>query len=560
MNPGTASHATTPRRSRPWWQDAVIYQVYPRSFADANGDGIGDLPGIIERIPYLCSLGVDALWISPFFRSQMIDYGYDISDHTTVDPIFGTNADADALIAAAHAHDLRILVDIVLPHTSDQHRWFRDAATSRTAPMRDYYVWRDGPTPGRSEGGPPTNWTAGFPSGSSSWTWHPATAQWYLHSHLPEEPDLDWSNPAVRAEQLDVLRFWLDRGVDGVRLDSINRLGKDPAYRDNVAEGPPRQQDWPTLHDYLREIRVLVNEYPGAVTVGEVWEFDQRRIVPYLAPDELHLAHNFVFARTPFDATEIRRTVEEFIDLASPDTWPAWFLNNHDEPRVVSRWSTPGDDAEVRHARGRLAAMLLLTLRGTPFLYQGEELGLPDTELPPGVGNDPNGRDPQRTPMPWAPPSTAGPGAGFTTDKPWLPIGATAEQLNVASELQDPNSMLALYRTLLTLRRTRPSLQAGSQVFLDVPRDILAYVRTEDRERSLVVLNFAATTRSLDLASVSGRGSASTLRLLASTSDAGVTTLADRAEGRRSAFTLGPFSGVILDYSVPHSGDFNIRG
>jgi alpha-glucosidase len=536
---------TAHRPARPWWQDAVIYQVYPRSFADSNGDGIGDLPGLIERLPYLRSLGVDALWISPFFRSPMVDFGYDISDHTVADPIFGTDADADALIASAHAHDLRILVDIVLPHTSDQHPWFRDAATSRVAAMRDYYVWRDGRTPGRPDGGPPNNWAAGFPPGSSAWTWHAATAQWYLHSHLPQEPDLDWSNPAVRAAQLDVVRCWLDRGVDGVRLDSINRLGKDPAYRDNVAGQRPRQRDWPTLHDYLRQVRALVDEYPGAVTVGEVWEFDQRRILPYLARDELHLAHNFVFARVPFDAAEIRRTVEEFGELADRRVWPAWFLNNHDEPRVVSRWSTPGDDEQTRSTRGRLAAMLLLTLRGTPFLYQGEELGLPDTDLPPGVGTDRNGRDPQRTPIPWAPLSTAGPAAAFSSGTPWLPIGATAEQLNVASELHDPSSMLTLYRELLGLRRSRSSLRAGNQVFLDAPRDVLAYLRTEDAESSLVILNFAATSCSLDIAKMLGHSRPFPPLVLAATSDAAGTTRTS------SHLVLSPFSGVILDILDP---------
>ncbi|WET76778.1 alpha-amylase family glycosyl hydrolase [Amycolatopsis sp. QT-25] len=477
--------------TRPWWQDAVFYQIYPRSFADSDGDGIGDLPGIVERLPYLRSLGVDALWISPFFRSPMADFGYDISDHFAVDPIFGTDADATALITAAHTHDLRVLVDVVLPHTSDQHPWFRAALTSRTADERAYYVWRDGPTPGKPDGGPPNNWAAGFPPGSSAWTWHPGTAQWYLHSHLPQEPDLDWTNPSVRAAQLEVLRYWLDRGVDGLRLDSINRLGKDPAYRDNVDGLPSRQQDWPVLHDYLREVRALVDKYPGAVVIGEVWEFDQSRLMPYLAPDELHLAHNFVFGRVSFDAGEIRRTVEEFQVLADPATWPAWFLGNHDEPRIVSRWSVPGDDEQKRQARGRLAAVLLLTLRGTPFLYQGEELGLPDTGLPPGVGKDRNGRDPQRTPMPWLPPSTAGPGAGFSAGEPWLPIGATAEQLNVATELQDRSSMLHLYRDLLALRRSRPSLRSGSQVFLDTSPGVLAYLRVEDNERTLVLLNFA---------------------------------------------------------------------
>ncbi len=539
-------HPVGTPRARLWWQEAVIYQIYPRSFADTNGDGIGDLPGIIDRLPYLRDLGVDALWISPFFRSPMADYGYDISDHTAVDPVFGTDQDAEALIAATHAHGLRILVDIVLPHTSDQHPWFRDAATSREAPMRDYYVWRDGPTPGRPDGGPPNNWTAGFPSGSSAWTWHPATGQWYLHSHLPQQPDLDWSNPAVRSAQLAVLRSWLDRGVDGVRLDSINRLGKDPTFSDNVDGELSRQQDWPTLHDHLREVRAVVDKYPDAVTVGEVWEFDQRRILPYLALDELHLAHNFVFARAPFDATEIRRTVEEFTELADPDTWPAWFLNNHDEPRVVSRWSAPGDDETTRAARGRLAAMLLLTLRGTPFLYQGEELGLPDTELPPGVGDDRDGRDPQRTPMPWAPPSSVGPGAGFTTGRPWLPIGNTAERLNVATELQDPNSMLALYRDLLSLRRARPSLRVGNQQFLGAPQDMLAYARTYDRERSAVVLNLATSVRSLHVTSFEFDASFQPRLLLATTSAAGA-QVADSIRGPGANLVIPPLSGVILD-------------
>ncbi|WP_433336699.1 alpha-amylase family glycosyl hydrolase [Spirillospora sp. CA-294931] len=519
--------------ARPWWQDAVFYQIYPRSFADTDGDGIGDLPGIAERLAHLRSLGVDAVWISPFFRSPMLDHGYDISDHTAVDPIFGTGADADALIAAAHARGLRVLVDIVLSHTSDRHPWFLDAAASRGAAKRGFYVWRDG----SPEGGPPNNWRAGFPPNSSSWTWHPGTAQWYLHSHLPQQPDLDWSNPAVREAQLDVLRFWLDRGVDGVRLDSINRLGKDPAYRDNLEGRPLRQQDWPVLHDYLREVRAVVDEYPGAVAVGEVWEFDQRRILPYLAPGELHLAHNFVFARAPFDAAAIRRTVEEFLEPAGPDVWPAWFFNNHDEPRIVSRWAAPGDDETTRQARGRLAAMLLLTLRGTPFLYQGEELGLPDTELPPGAGDDRNGRDPQRTPMPWAPPSTAGPGAGFTTGEPWLPIGATAERLNVAAELQDENSMLGLYRGLLELRRARPSLRAGDQAFLDAPRDVIAYLRTDGAERSLVVLNFAKADRPLDLSPLPGDDRS---LLLATSGEAGEAW---------SNGVLAPLSGVVIDAS-----------
>jgi alpha-glucosidase len=300
------------------------------------------------------------------------------------------------------------------------------------------------------------------------------------------------------------LRHWLSRGVDGVRLDAINRLGKDPALRDNVAGQPLRQQDWPSLHEYLRQVRALVDEYPDAVTVGEVWEFEQRRIMPYLSSDELHLAHNFVFARAPFDAGAIRRMVEEFDELAPPGVWPAWFFNNHDEPRIVSRWSAPTDDDHESQLKGRLAATLLLTLRGTPFLYQGEELGLPDTDLPPGVGDDRDGRDPQRTPMPWQPPSLAGAGAGFTLGEPWLPVGSTAERRNVASELHDDTSMLALYRDLLALRRSRPSLRAGAQEFLDAPADVLAYLRRDGDECSLVVLNFASRPQWVDIPALVG--------------------------------------------------------
>ena len=540
---GQSATSTAPQRH--WWQEAVIYQVYPRSFADSNDDGIGDLPGIIGKFPYLRSLGVDAVWISPFFRSPMVDFGYDVSDHTAVDPLFGHDEEADALIAAAHAHGLRVVVDIVLPHTSDQHPWFTDAATSRTAATREFYVWRDGPTPGRPDGGPPNNWVAGFPADSPAWTWHPGTAQWYLHSHLPQQPDLDWSNPAVRTAQLDVIRHWLDRGVDGMRLDSINRLGKDPAYRDNIPEQPSRQQDWPTLHEYLREIRALTEQYPETVLIGEVWEFDQSRIPSYVAPDELHLAHNFVFTRAPFNADAIKAIVQEFDILAGPDVWPAWFFNNHDEPRVASRWSRPEDDDAARDARARLAAMLLLTLRGTPFVYQGEELGLPDTELAPGVGTDRDGRDPQRTPMPWAPPSTAGPGAGFSSTEPWLPVGATAERLNVETQSRDPGSTLSLYRRLLALRRSRKSLRAGRQVFLQAPPDTLAYIRIKDEERSLVVLNLATASRVLDIAALLGAERSTLPPLLDSTSGShGIVPLESATS---SWIELEPLTGVILD-------------
>jgi alpha-glucosidase len=478
----------------PWWQAAVVYQIYPRSFADSNGDGVGDLTGIRAHLDHLVELGVDALWLSPVFRSPMHDFGYDIADHTAIDPVFGTLDDADRLIQAAHDRGLRVLFDIVLGHTSDEHPWFRSSASGRDAPCRDFYVWRDGPTPGSAEGGPPNNWTAGFPAGAAAWTWHESTGQWYLHSHLPQQPDLDWTNPAVQDAQEQVLRFWLDRGIDGVRLDSINRLGKDPQLRDNVPDEPTRSHDWPVLHQYLRRVRQVLDDYPDRVAVGEVWLFDQRQLMPYLAPDELHLAHNFVFARLPFDADAFRRTIAEFTQLAEfagTPAWPAWFLNNHDEPRTVTRFGS------LRAAR--LAALMLLTLRGTPFLYQGEELGLPDTSLPDGVGADRDGRDPQRTPLPWQPPSIAGPGAGFTSGTPWLPMEPTAEVLNVATQRADPTSTLALYRELLRLRRTRPSLTRGAQNLLELDPHVLAYRRSTSHENTLVLLNFANDPVTLDL-------------------------------------------------------------
>jgi alpha-glucosidase len=521
-------------RDLDWWQTAVVYQIYPRSFADSNGDGLGDLPGITERLDYIKDLGVDAIWLSPIFRSPMIDFGYDISDHTDIDPRFGTLADAEHLIDAAHLRGIRVVFDIVLGHTSDQHAWFQAAASSREDPHRAFYVWRDGPTPGSPAGGPPTNWTAGFPAGALAWTWHEPTTQWYLHSHLPQQPDLNWENPAVVDAQLDVLRFWLDRGVDGVRLDSINRLGKDPALRDNVPGLPPRQQDWPSVHDHLRTVRKVIDTYASAMAVGEVWLFDQRELMPYLAADELHLAHNFVFVRLPFTAKAFATAISEFTELADDDVWPAWFLNNHDEPRTASRFETLGADGRPDGRgleRARLVAMLLLTLRGTPFLYQGEELGLPDTPVPAEIATDQNGRDPQRTPIPWLAPSEAGPGAGFTTATPWLPIGPTAQTLNVGSEQRDPASTLHLYRNLLRLRKTRASLRQGDEEILVVDDgDLLVYLRTAADGDTLVVLNFSTENSTVDLNKIDQIQNTSW-------------TVALSTHSVRSDF--GPFSGTV---------------
>ncbi|MFB9839399.1 alpha-amylase family glycosyl hydrolase [Actinoallomurus acaciae] len=472
--------------SRNWWEQAVVYQIYPRSFADSDGDGVGDLRGVVSRLDHLSRLGVDAIWLSPIFESPMADFGYDISDHCRVDPLFGGDDDARLLIEEAHRRGIRVLFDLVLGHTSDRHRWFQASRQDRTNPYRDFYVWRDGPTPGRADGGPPNNWEAGFPAGARAWTFDDLSGQWYLHSHLPQQPDLNWENPIVADEQERVLRFWLDAGIDGVRLDSINRLGKDPLLRDNAPGLPLRQQDWPNLHERLVRVRSVLDKYPGTLAVGEVWLFDQQLLVPYLSDDELHLAHNFVFARADADATGLAAILSEFGDLVPDPGRAAWFVSNHDEPRPRSRFDRDGYGLQ----RAELIAMLLASLRGTTFLYQGEELGLADTPIPPDRVVDLNGRDPQRTPMPWRAPSVSGPGAGFTTGRPWLPITPDAEAMNVESQRTDARSTLNLYRRLIGIRRDRLRAVTGRHL-ADVPVEgVLRVVNQVPAGRYETLLNF----------------------------------------------------------------------
>ncbi len=475
-----------------WWRDAVVYQIYPRSFADTSGDGVGDLQGVVQHLDYLSWLGVDAIWLSPIFRSPMADFGYDISDHCDIDPLFGTLQDAQDLVSEAHRRGIKVLFDVVLGHTSDRHPWFQESRFSRENPYRDWYVWRDGPTPGSAAGGPPNNWEAGFPQGAPAWTFDEFTGQWYLHSHLPEQPDLNWENPEVAEAQEKVLRFWCDRGIDGVRLDSINRLGKDPDFRDNVDGEPLRQQDWPSLHPRLQQVRRVLEEYPGRVAVGEVYLFDQRQLVPYLAEDELHLAHNFVFARSTFGAADIAGVLREFWSLVPDPARAAWFLNNHDEPRARSRFDL--DDGRGL-ARAELLAVLLLTLPGTVFLYQGEELGLADTPLPAELQTDRNHRDAQRTPIPWRPPTTAGEGAGFSTARPWLPVGPDADQVNVHTQQGDPDSTLHLYLRLVELRRDIRG--GGAQSTELVTPDVLVLRQQIPTGSRVTVLNFADAPRSI---------------------------------------------------------------
>jgi alpha-glucosidase len=472
-----------------WWQRGAIYQIYPRSFADANGDGVGDLGGVIEHLDYLndgtdASLGVAAIWLSPFYRSPMADFGYDISDYTDVDPLFGTMEDFDRLLREAKRRGIRVIVDWVPNHTSNQHPWFIESASGRSSAKRDWYVWRD-PGP---DGGPPNNWRSSFAAVGSAWTFHEATGQYYLHSFAPQQPDLNWDNPEVEAAMHEVLRFWLNRGVDGFRIDAIYRLAKDPELRGNEP-GIRHDEDWPTIHPRLRKIRAVIDEYENRVIVGEVYLLDLRRLVEYInTGDELHLAHNFVFFHLPWQAAAFRASVQKFTELAEQSAWPAWFLENHDHSRVATRYAAaPGSGQR----RARTAAMLICTLRGTPFLYYGQELGLPDAHIPPDRVVDVDGRDPERSPMPWRRPSLAGPGAGFTTAEPWLPIVTGAESLCVESQQQDAGSTLAFVRRLTHLRSREPTLQSGTLRLSGAAADVFCYERELDR-RFLIALNFSS--------------------------------------------------------------------
>ena len=470
----------------PWWRSAVVYQIYPRSFADSDADGVGDLRGIAGRLEYVRDLGADTVWLSPIYRSPMADFGYDIADHTDVDPLFGTLADADALIGRAHELGLRVLLDFVPNHTSDLHPWFAESRASRDSPKRHWYVWRAGDDV-------PNNWMSTFGDQWPAWERDRATGEWYLHSFLPQQPDLNWDEPAVESAMHDVLRFWLRRGVDGVRIDVAQKIGKDPALGDNEP-GRRHDEDWPSVHPRLAAIRRVCEEFDGdRVAVGEVYLLDQRALAPYIiSENELHLAHNFYFLHLPWSAERFRAAVDEFEFLTATGGWPAWCLNNHDHSRTATRYG---------HARGRVAAVMLLTLRGTPFLFQGEELGLTDGAVPPEAAVDVDGRDPERVPIPWEP----GPGAGFTTGRAWLPTHPDADRLAVSIQRGDPTSSLRLYRALIALRRRMPALRHGSYRSVHAAPDVFAYVREHQGERVIIVLNFAPFPRALPAEAETGR-------------------------------------------------------
>ena len=471
----------------PWWRDAVVYQIYPRSYADASGDGVGDLDGIRAHLDHVHSLGADAIWLSPIYCSPMADNGYDVSDYCNIDPVFGDLDTFDVLLAEAHSRELRVLLDWVPNHTSDQHPWFVESRSSRDNPKRDWYYWRDG-TPEH----PPNNWLAAF--GGPAWTWDEKTGQSYLHNFLPQQPDLNWNNPQVVEAMHATLRFWLDRGVDGFRMDVVHLIGKDPALPD----APPDEaktnrvgfHDYPGTHVLLRGLRQVLDSYPGDRTaVGEVNLRETWRIANYYGDvaakrggDELPLVFNFKSVRAGWDAQTWADLIDEVERELGPERWPVWVLSNHDVRRHRTRLG-----GSMRRARAM--AVLLLTLRGTPFLYGGEELGLEDADVPKEQAHDPGGRDGCRAPIPWTPL----PPHGWDGATPWLPFPPDADTLNAASEIGDDASMFALYRQLLSVRRSSPALTSGSLTRLEMPAGVLGYVRECGDDRRTVVINFRDT-------------------------------------------------------------------
>lgn len=479
----------------PWWKRAVFYQIYPRSFADSNGDGVGDLAGIAQRLDYVASLGVDAVWLSPFFPSPMKDFGYDVSDYRGVDPAFGTLADFDALVAKAHQLGLKIVIDQVWSHTSDQHAWFKASAAGDPV-FADWYVWADA----KADGSPPNNWRASF--GGPAWNWHPARRQYYLHNFLPEQPDLNFHCLAVQDAILDVARFWLDRGVDGFRLDVINYLAHDGLLRDNPVRGCEaaastirfqrqlHNKSQPEALAFVERLRTLLDSYGARMAVGEIFDDDMLgRQREYTGPGRLHTAYSFHLLNAARATPALFRSAIE--GWAGAGGWPSWSLGNHDVARFPSRL---GQD-DPRLTRTLLA--LLLSLPGTPFLYQGEELGLPQARLPFEALRDPfaiaswtdagqdAGRDGARTPMPWSPDMPDG----------WLPLDTRHRARSVAAQDADPNSMLHFTREMMERRRASPALQTGETILRDAPDGVLAFERRLGDDRLLCRFELAGTDR-----------------------------------------------------------------
>jgi alpha-glucosidase len=482
-----------------WWKDGVIYQIYPRSFADSNADGLGDLSGIISRLDYLVDLGIDAIWLSPIYPSPDIDFGYDVSDYCSVDPRFGSLVDFDRLVAEAHQRGIRVILDMVMNHTSNQHEWFKQSRSSRNNPKRDWYIWQDHTN----------NWQASF--GGKAWEYDAVTGQYYLHLFAKEQPDVNWRNPEVRKAQLEAFRFWLERGVDGFRLDVFNAYFKHPAFPDNPPKfglrGFDRQKhiydiDQPDMISLLNELRNLLDSYPERYAVGEPYLAALKKVVSYCGPDKLHAAFSFDFTSLasdlavalriyPFTPAWILRKIRlREQSFSAAGIWPTNVMSNHDLPRAASRYTRGENDS-----RTRIAMALLLTLHGTPFIYYGEEIGMRDIQLcqneildPPGKKYWPfyKGRDACRSPMQWNNELYA----GFSSTRPWLPVNPDYHHRNVTAQQMDPNSLFNFTKNLLNLRKNSPALTRGDFVPLKSRRGVLVYLRNTEEQIALVAMNF----------------------------------------------------------------------
>jgi alpha-glucosidase len=539
-----AQNAGVDAEGHVWWQHAVFYEVYPRSFADSNNDGIGDLEGIASKMDYLKSLGVDAIWITPFFPSPQVDFGYDVSDYEAIDPMYGTMADFDHLASEAKSHNIKLILDFVVNHTSDQHKWFLDSKSSRTAAHRDWYIWRDGKGPGK----PPNNWLSTF--GTAAWTYDPATKQYYYHYFYPQQLDLNWRNPAVEKAMFDSTRFWYKRGVSGFRLDAVDTLYEDPDLKDNPVLpgkdkfGRPNMEEkydkrLPEVHTALKGLRKVADEY-NAVLIGETWTSDVSQLKEYYGEhnDELQMPMDLLLNGLPFSADAYRKHVEA---VDSAGGWPVYVITNHDITRSYTRYADGKHDDDI----AKLMAGFYLTLRGTPIMYYGEEIGMKnndpkrkeDVKDPIGKLGWPKekGRDGERTPMQWI----SGKNAGFSTVKPWLPVPASASTHNVASEENDPNSVLSFYKKMLALRHADSALREGSyETAGQNDAQVYSYVRKYKDEAVLVVLNFSSEVKkmSADLTS-GGFGSAKAEMLLANK--------ASVMDGAKSV-ELGPYGVCVL--------------
>jgi len=546
----------TPRFGDDWWRRGVVYQVYPRSFADSDGDGIGDLPGIIAHLDHLGAdgLGVDAIWLSPIYPSPGRDLGYDVSDHARVDPLFGTEADFDSLVAEAHRRGMRVVLDLVMNHTSDAHRWFVSSRDDPSGPHGDWYLWGDpagiGPDGDRL---PPNNWVSWF--GGPGWEWDPGREQFYFHTFLKEQPELDWRAPGVEEEQWDMVRGWLERGVDGFRLDTFNCFLKHPDLPSNPtrpgATAWTRQvhvydRDQPDLPELIGRFRAIVDEAPGRMSVGEL--FDGTIETAASLTTDRHLVFDWELIGTAWTGAAVRAAIIERETAFSGDRWPTAVMSNHDQSRHATRFAR-SIGASDQDAVARAAAVLLLTLRGTPFLYYGEEIGLGDVDIPAEESVDPPAanvgpdftwwdRSRSRTPMPWS----GDPGAGFTTGRPWLRLGPDAASRNVAAQLDDPGSVLSLYRRLIALRGTTPALQLGRlDVQTTTPADVVAYTRTLDSQTVLVALNLGRASTTWRFPEPPA-GTGWRLLLATSAARAAGTVVADG-----SSLVIEPDEGLILE-------------